>query len=153
MGAHLSRYHRNIERNSSNFLISRWWIGVEVWKSFVLFNQDKIMFRKDFATFLLSYWQNYNGETRWIWLSHNNFNDFSHLLHLSEKKSQPMKMAGPLSEIITFDFIIMRKPVKSHFLLKLVNILINGFHFQNIKWPQSGVRTGSFSTLSKKNKK
>ena len=62
-----SRYHWTIQRrNSSNFLIARWWIGVEVWKSFVLFNQDKIMFRKDFATFLLSYWQNYNGETRWI---------------------------------------------------------------------------------------
>ena len=51
-----SRYHWTIQRrNSSNFLIATWWIGV-----------DKIMFWKDFATFLLSYWQNYNGETRWI---------------------------------------------------------------------------------------
>ena len=31
-------------------------------------------------------------------------NDFSHLLQLSQKKIQPMEMAGPLREI-TFDFI------------------------------------------------
>ena len=47
LGAHLSWYNWNIQRRfSSNSLISRWWIFVEVFR-FIQFNQDKIMFRKD----------------------------------------------------------------------------------------------------------